>query len=74
LHLDPLKAAESLRRIRPRAAVPIHWGTYWPHAMGRVYPERLVEPPAAFVEYAAELAPDVRTLPTEVGETVATGW
>jgi L-ascorbate metabolism protein UlaG (beta-lactamase superfamily) len=71
LHLDPLRAAESLRLIRPRAAVPIHWGTYWPHAMGRIYPERLVEPPAAFVEYAAELAPDVRMLPTAVGDRVA---
>ncbi len=50
--------------------MPIHWGTYWPHAMGRVYPERLVEPPAAFAEYASELAPDVRVLPTEVGTTV----
>jgi L-ascorbate metabolism protein UlaG (beta-lactamase superfamily) len=70
LHMDPLRAAQALRRIRPRAAVPIHWGTYWPHAMGRVYPERLVEPPAAFVEYASELAPDVRMLPTEVGGTV----
>ena len=38
LHLDPLRAAQSLRLIRPRAAVPIHWGTYWPHAMGRVFP------------------------------------
>ena len=55
----------------PRAAVPIHWGTYWPHAMGRVFPERLVEPPAAFVEYASELAPDVRMLPTAVGDAVA---
>ncbi|MDH5244481.1 MAG: MBL fold metallo-hydrolase [Chloroflexota bacterium] len=70
LHLDPLRAAEALRLIRPRAAVPIHWGTYWPHAMGRVFPERLVEPPAAFAEYAAELAPDVRTLPTAVGDMV----
>ncbi len=71
LHLDPLRAAEALRLIRPRAAVPIHWGTYWPHAMGRIYPERLVEPPAAFVEYASELAPDVRMLPTAVGDGVA---
>jgi L-ascorbate metabolism protein UlaG (beta-lactamase superfamily) len=70
LHMDPLRAAEALRRIRPRAAVPIHWGTYWPHAMGRVYPDRRVEPPAAFAEYASELAPDVRVLPTEVGTTV----
>ena len=70
LHLDPLRAAQSLRLIRPRAAVPIHWGTYWPHALGRVFPERLVEPPAAFVEYAAELAPDVQTVPTAVGDVV----
>jgi L-ascorbate metabolism protein UlaG (beta-lactamase superfamily) len=69
-HMDPLRAATSLRHIRPSAAVPIHWGTYWPHALGLVYPQRLVEPPAAFVEYAAELAPDVRTLPTPVGDRV----
>jgi hypothetical protein len=31
-----------------------------------------VEPPAAFVEYAAELAPDVQTVPTAVGDEV--GW
>ncbi len=73
LHIDPRRAAESLRLIRPRAAVPIHWGTYWPHSMGRVYPERLIEPPAAFVEYATELAPDVRCLLTEVGEMVDLG-
>ena len=70
LHLDPMRAAQALRLIRPRAAVPIHWGTYWPHALGRVFPERLVEPPAAFVEYASELAPDVRMLPTAVGDVV----
>jgi len=72
LHLDPLRAAQALRLIKPRAAVPIHWGTYWPHALGRVFPERLVEPPAAFVEYAAELAPDVQAVPTVVGDVV--GW
>jgi L-ascorbate metabolism protein UlaG (beta-lactamase superfamily) len=71
LHMDPLRAAESLQLIRPTAAVPIHWGTYWPHAMGRVFPERLVEPPAAFAEYASELAPDVRIMPTAVGDAVS---
>ena len=70
-HLDPLRAAEALALIRPRAAVPIHWGTYWPHAFGRVLPSRLIEPPAAFVEYASELVPRVRTLPTAVGDEVA---
>ena len=71
LHLDPHRAAEALRLIRPREAVPIHWGTYWPHALGRVYADRLIDPPAAFAEYAAELAPDVRALPTAVGDRVA---
>jgi L-ascorbate metabolism protein UlaG (beta-lactamase superfamily) len=70
LHLDPLSAAQALRMISPRAALPIHWGTYWPHALGRVFPERLVEPPAAFVEHAAELAPDVQMVPTAVGDVV----
>jgi L-ascorbate metabolism protein UlaG (beta-lactamase superfamily) len=70
-HLDPERAAQALQLIRPRAAVPIHWGTYWPHSMqGLVYPERLVEPPAAFVEYALEMAPRVRCLVTEIGEMV----
>ena len=27
-HLDPLRAAQALVRLQPRAAVPIHWGTY----------------------------------------------
>jgi L-ascorbate metabolism protein UlaG (beta-lactamase superfamily) len=70
LHLDPLRAARALRLIRPRAAMPIHWGTYWPHALGRVFPERLVEPPAAFVEHASELAPDVQLVPTAVGDSM----
>jgi L-ascorbate metabolism protein UlaG (beta-lactamase superfamily) len=26
-HLDPARAAEAIARIRPRVAVPIHWGT-----------------------------------------------
>ena len=69
-HLDPKRAAEALRLIRPRAAVPIHWGTYWPHAIGRVMPARLVIPPVAFAEFSAELAPSVRVLPTAVGDVV----
>jgi L-ascorbate metabolism protein UlaG (beta-lactamase superfamily) len=69
-HLDPERAAHALRLIRPRAAVPIHWGTYWPHAMGRVMPARLVTPPVAFGESAADLAPSVEVLPTAVGDMV----
>jgi L-ascorbate metabolism protein UlaG (beta-lactamase superfamily) len=27
-HLDPRRGAEAVRRLAPRVAVPIHWGTY----------------------------------------------
>ena len=29
-HLDPLRAAQSLPLLKPRLAVPIHWGTFSP--------------------------------------------
>jgi L-ascorbate metabolism protein UlaG (beta-lactamase superfamily) len=53
-HLDPLRAAQSLRLLKPRLAVPIHWGTFSP--LHRATSE---EPPEAFRRHAAELAPDV---------------
>ena len=30
-HLDPVGAAEAVKLLRPRVAVPIHWGTYAPY-------------------------------------------
>ena len=64
-HLDPRRAAEALRLIRPRLAVPIHWGTYYPLRPGRSLPAFLKEPVEAFRRYAAEHAPSVelRVLP-----------
>jgi L-ascorbate metabolism protein UlaG (beta-lactamase superfamily) len=56
-HLDPLRAAQALRLLRPRAAVPIHWGTYRP--LGRGRPDALREPAEEFARHAAELAPEV---------------
>jgi L-ascorbate metabolism protein UlaG (beta-lactamase superfamily) len=29
-HLNPERAAEAVRRLRPKIAIPIHWGTYRP--------------------------------------------
>jgi L-ascorbate metabolism protein UlaG (beta-lactamase superfamily) len=63
-HLDPEGAAQALVRLRPRVAVPIHWGTYRRIGLPRD-PELLREPAESFARHAAELAPqvDVRILP-----------
>jgi L-ascorbate metabolism protein UlaG (beta-lactamase superfamily) len=64
-HLDPEQAAEALRLLRPRVAVPIHWGTYHPvhHGLRRA-PAFLSDPVGAFVAAARVRAPgvDVRVL------------
>jgi L-ascorbate metabolism protein UlaG (beta-lactamase superfamily) len=57
-HLDPQGAAEALRLLRPRLAVPIHWGTYRRIGMSRDAAV-LREPSARFERLARELAPDV---------------
>jgi L-ascorbate metabolism protein UlaG (beta-lactamase superfamily) len=58
-HLDPLRAAQALQLLKPRIAVPIHWGTLSPWNQNTS-----AEPPKAFLRHAAELAPsvDVRIL------------
>jgi len=63
-HLDPLRAAQSLTLLRPRIAVPIHWGTYRRIGLPRG-PALLRAPAESFVRLASELAPevDVRLLP-----------
>jgi L-ascorbate metabolism protein UlaG (beta-lactamase superfamily) len=69
-HMDPVRAAESLRLIRPRFAVPIHWGTFWPRGLGRVRVHRKSGGGALFERHAAQLAPEVRVLVTMPGERV----
>jgi L-ascorbate metabolism protein UlaG (beta-lactamase superfamily) len=60
-HLNPVRAAQALELLRPRIAVPIHWGTYT-----RVGLTRDESAPARhFAELAASYAPgvDVHVLP-----------
>jgi L-ascorbate metabolism protein UlaG (beta-lactamase superfamily) len=61
-HLDPLRAAQSLRLLRPRMAVPIHWGTLSP--LNR---STSADPPEAFRRHAADLAPRVAVRILEPG-------
>jgi L-ascorbate metabolism protein UlaG (beta-lactamase superfamily) len=64
-HLDPAGAAEALRLLHPKAALPIHWGT-----LRRVFAERPDDSPAReFVRIAHELAPEVEVRVLSIGET-----
>ena len=70
-HLDPLRAAQALRLLRPRVAVPIHWGTlasFW----RRAAPGPPLDPALAFQRLARELAPsvEVRVLPPGGGTAI----
>jgi L-ascorbate metabolism protein UlaG (beta-lactamase superfamily) len=58
-HLDPSRAAAALRLLRPRVALPIHWGTLSPIGLARMGGRWLSEPPREFAREAAILAPDV---------------
>ena len=69
-HLDPRRAAEAIRLIRPRVAVPIHWGFLRPLGTGRLHPRYLTDPGATFARLAAELAPGVEVRVLEPGETL----
>ncbi|HKH14059.1 MAG TPA: MBL fold metallo-hydrolase [Solirubrobacterales bacterium] len=56
-HLDPARAARATALIRPRIAIPIHWGT-----MAVVWAGHAADPTAparAFSSAVARLAPDV---------------
>ncbi len=72
-HLDPEGAAEALERLGARYAVPIHWGTLFPHRLERIAPhllERLERPPHRFAEHAARLGCRATVLVTAPGERV----
>ena len=70
-HLDPGRAAEAAAMLRPRLAIPIHWGTLLRFDLGRRAEELLHAPARRFVAQLAESAPGVEAAVLEPGESVA---
>ena len=66
-HLDPERAARALALLRPRVAVPIHWGTYRRVGLRDDEPRHPVE---EFLRAAAEHAPGVRVVVLGPGESL----
>jgi L-ascorbate metabolism protein UlaG (beta-lactamase superfamily) len=66
-HLDSERAAEALRLLRPRVAVPIHWGTYKRLGLSRD-PAALRRGAERFERLARQIAPDVEVRVLAPGE------
>jgi L-ascorbate metabolism protein UlaG (beta-lactamase superfamily) len=63
-HMTPAQAATALTMLKPRVAVPIHWGTLHPWGPWWRRASFLKRPPHAFAQAASRQAPqtDVRVL------------
>ncbi|MFE2874627.1 MBL fold metallo-hydrolase [Streptomyces roseus] len=69
-HLDPAGAARALAELAPAAAVPVHYGTYWPIGLDAVRPHEFHSPGEEFVRRARLLAPKVTVRVPGHGERV----
>jgi L-ascorbate metabolism protein UlaG (beta-lactamase superfamily) len=72
-HLDPVRAAEAVRRVGARVAVPVHFGTFWPIGLDWLKQELFLPPGERFRAEMAALDPDVRVellVPGESTEVV----
>ena len=58
-HMNPERAAHALTLLRPRIAIPIHWGTFYPRGLGWFRRQTLSEPPQLFYHYASVLVPEI---------------
>jgi L-ascorbate metabolism protein UlaG (beta-lactamase superfamily) len=67
-HMNSTEAAKAVALIRPRIAIPVHWGTYTRIGLARRHRERLNDAPHIFAEEVASLAPDVEVRILRPGE------
>jgi L-ascorbate metabolism protein UlaG (beta-lactamase superfamily) len=70
-HMTPRDAAQALTMLRPRLAVPIHWGTFRP--LGKMWSRLLYfnDPPYTFAGYATQMAPNAQVHILQPGESLA---
>jgi L-ascorbate metabolism protein UlaG (beta-lactamase superfamily) len=69
-HLDPVRAAEAVRRIRPRAALPIHWGSLRLPLLWRARPSLHSAPGRLFATLVERTSPGVAVHLPAWGEPV----
>jgi L-ascorbate metabolism protein UlaG (beta-lactamase superfamily) len=69
-HMDPGRAAMAASLLRPRLAVPIHWGTLYPAGLRRLVPKPFGNPGRLFAETVAALAPEVPVRVLAPGDSI----
>ncbi len=69
-HMDPDRAARAAELIKPRIAVPIHWGTLFPMVAGRFGRHHLSRPPRRFADQVGLEAPGVEVRVLEPGSSM----
>jgi L-ascorbate metabolism protein UlaG (beta-lactamase superfamily) len=70
-HMDPGAAVDALELIRPRIAIPIHYGTLLPIGLRRRYGHVLRDPLESFQQAAAERVPQTTVAVLGAGEDLA---
>jgi L-ascorbate metabolism protein UlaG (beta-lactamase superfamily) len=70
-HMNPSEAASALDLLRPRRAVPIHWGTYTPAWAPRIWPWMSAVPAVEFIEHARRVRPDTDVTVLAPGESIS---
>lgn len=61
-HMGPAEAASAVALIRPRTAVPIHWGTFLPIGLARRHAAVLTTPGPRFAALCAQTAPETEVV------------
>lgn len=69
-HLDPIRAAEAVRRVGASTAVPVHFGTFWPIGLDWVKPELFLPPGDRFKAAMTEVDPAVKVEVLVPGESI----
>ena len=70
-HLNPVTAADAIALLKPRYAVPIHWGTFAVAGLHRLKFQRMQTPPHVFAAAVASQGLSTEVLITLPGERVA---
>jgi L-ascorbate metabolism protein UlaG (beta-lactamase superfamily) len=68
-HMDPEAAARATGLLRPRLAVPIHWGTLFPIGFARWGRHHLEQPPVDFAERVGGYSPETEVRVLSPGES-----